>query len=145
MPKTKRTHLTDKSFNKTKQLADLGLTNKQLIQISGLSMPTVCRIKQASDFKDYQERRTAEYNRQRANGTLPAKKEELGSGAFANLKQDGTHEKPVTQITGTDLIIKDLFKIVQDQTSVINRMDQSLTWLAEHAVIQSVNTKRRFF
>lgn len=136
MPKTKRANLTDKSFNKTKQLAELGLTNKQLMQISGLSMPTVCRIKQASDFKDYQERRTAEYNRQRANGTLPAKKEEVLPINF---------KKETVAPTTDNEIIKDLFKIVQDQTSVINRMDQSLTWLAEHAVIQSVNTKRRFF
>lgn len=138
MPKTKRAHLTDKSFNKTKQLADLGLTNKQLTQISGLSMPTVYRIKQASDFKDYQERRTAEYNRQRANGTLPAKKEEV---LPINFKKETAAASTTTDME----IIKDLFKIVQDQTSVINRMDQSLTWLAEHAVIQSVNTKRRFF
>lgn len=135
MPKTKRTHLTDKTFSKVKELANLGLTNSQLMQISGYSTATVCRIKQASDFENYQQRRSIEATRQRAKGTLPATQE---------VQPINFKEKTVAPTTDNE-IIKDLFKIVQDQTSVINRMDQSLTWLAEHAVIQSVNTKRRFF
>lgn len=134
MPKTKRTHLKEPTFNKAKELADLGLTNNQLISITGYSLPTVCRIKQAKDWSDYQTRRKSENLRQQTNK----------NGVAETAKQDATKEKPVAQTTDNDLI-KDLFTIVQEQSEIIKRMDSSLTWLAEHAVIQSVTTKRRFF
>lgn len=131
MPKTKRTYLTDKTFAKTKQLCDLGLTNKQVEAITHLSNPTISRVKLAENFAQYREHRLAEYDRQKAKGSISVTKVEK--------------EKPVVVATDTDEIIRDLFTIVQDQSEIIKRMDSSLTWLAEHAVIQSVNTKRRFF
>lgn len=138
MPKTKRTHLTDKTFAKAKQLCDLGLTNKQVEAITNLSNPTISRIKLANDFNHYKTQRLAEYEKQKAKANkapLPI-----------NFK-DEPKEKPAVVATDskTDEIIKDLFTIVQEQSEIIKRMDSSLTWLAEHAVIQSVTTKRRFF
>lgn len=131
MPKIKRTRLTEKTFNKAKQLCNIGLTTKQVMQISELSYPTVDRIKKAENFDQYREQRLVEYNKQKTKGSIV-------------LAKDVPKEKPVAQTTDNDLI-KDLFTIVQEQSEIIKRMDSSLTWLAEHAVVQSVNTKRRFF
>jgi hypothetical protein len=139
MPKTKRTHLTEITFNKAKKLCDIGLTNPQVIAITGYSNPTVSRIKLAENWAQYREQRDAEYNRQKA------KKANKTTVLQPIQFKDAPKEKPVAQTTDTDEIIKDLFTIVQEQSEIIKRMDTSLTWLAEHAVIQSVTTKRRFF
>lgn len=129
MPKTKRTHLNETSFNKIKKLCDLGLTGLQLTSITGYSGPTISRVKAAKDFEQYKEQRQAE-NIKYQNKTV--------------VMPLVPKEKPVAQTTDNELI-KDLFTIVQEQSEIIKRMDSSLTWLAEHAVIQSVTTKRRFF
>lgn len=131
----KRVVLTEKVFDQAKQLLAMGLSNKQTRDIFKFSDPTICRIKQADSWEHYKEQRLNEYARQAANKEIAAIEET--TQPIENKIQDTNFD--------TIGVIKDLFKIVQEQSEIIKRMDNSLTWLAEHAVIQSVNTKRRFF
>lgn len=142
MAKNKRIQMTEELFNNVKRLLEVGVTPTMIVKLGTGSPATIWRVKQVKDYEAYKALIEASHKKEQAKRAkvaalvvAPVAPEEI---------EDPKKEAPVQADANWD-IVKDLFTIVQDQSDIIKRMDQSLTWLAEHAVIQSVNTKRRFF
>jgi len=132
----KRINMTEELFNNIKGLMRVGITPKQIVELGTGSPATIWRVQQVADYEAYKALIEASHKKELAKRlivTAPIVEAPIEKSA------------PVQSDTDINGIIKDLFTIVQDQSEIIKRMDQSLTWLAEHAVIQSVTTKRRFF
>jgi len=136
MTKNKRMTMTEELFGNIKGLMSVGITPKQIVQLGTGSPATIWRVQQATDYVDYKRIIEARHQKQLATEAITA------GLVVAPEQENPAPVQPDTEMNG---IVKDLFTIVQEQSEIIKRMDQSLTWLAEHAVIQSVTTKRRFF
>lgn len=130
--------MNEELFNNIKKLLDVGVSPDTIVKLGTGSPATIWRVKQVTDYQGYRDLIEDSHKKEQA------KKVKATVVVAPEVEPEEIKEAPVEASANWD-IVKDLFTIVQDQSDIIKRMDSSLTWLAEHAVIQSVTTKRRFF
>lgn len=143
-----RVKMTSATYKKFKDLSDLKdkngkrvLTPQQIVDILGGSTATVGRVRQSSDYSGYK-LILAENHKIKEVKAPPKIKDLLSSGTTTTPVIDEHLALP----KGVDIDKKldTIIKMLTEQAETNIRMNESLTWISEHAIIKTTKN-RRFF
>lgn len=104
-------HMTEKEFNKIKQLHELGITPANIVKITGRSTGTIWRIKKTDSFEAYKKPVRKETPVKSPSSESPKEKKSVGDLSDLQ-KQLNTQNRTLATILDVQSTMLDLLRMI---------------------------------